>query len=561
MLLYLAVLILYTFIIASSGFSFLSLVESIGEKRPNLSLVHTKGLSIYFTGFSILSILTFYLSISISINQFLIFAYFSFSTMGLVFFRKKLMNYLSFVKKLTIIDTLAIAFISIFIVSISNIGIFNYDSGLYHIQSIKWIREYPVVYGLGNLHSRFAYNSMFFPISSIFSINEIFGGREILLYPLNTISFVVFLIWQYFNLKSEIADKNPKGIAFISTVVFLCLYFFAKQTSSPSPDIICAIIIITVFQLAAIPKRQVNHLSVLVTTLIFVCIACKLSSALLCLLLLLFIRRERWVKDLLQMSILGTIVMLPFFIRNYYLSGYLLYPFSSGIDLFHVDWKIPMNLVIYEESRIESWAKIPFKHYSEVLDLSLREWVPDWFQRQFFLVKLILCIILSTPLFSLALLIKKRYFDFKITIILSLNLLFWFVKSPDPRFAFGFLFFLTAYILYLAIDLIRIKILHFFIFLIPLLTSKNIIMLSHETLVQHYYNPNLFINPKGFTLSVEQMQVEKKVGTFEFYQPVSDDRCFNSKLPCTPYPDDNLVLRGQNIQQGFRFKKSNLDKK
>ena len=33
-------------------------------------------------------------------------------------------------------------------------GIIHYDTGLYHAQSIRWIEEYGVVPGLGNLHSR-----------------------------------------------------------------------------------------------------------------------------------------------------------------------------------------------------------------------------------------------------------------------------------------------------------------------------------------------------------------------------------------------------------------------
>ena len=35
-------------------------------------------------------------------------------------------------------------------------GIIHYDTGLYHAQSIRWIEEYGVVKGLGNLHCRLA---------------------------------------------------------------------------------------------------------------------------------------------------------------------------------------------------------------------------------------------------------------------------------------------------------------------------------------------------------------------------------------------------------------------
>ncbi len=38
----------------------------------------------------------------------------------------------------------------------------HYDTDLYHAQSIRWIEEYGIAPGLGNLHHRLAYNSAFF---------------------------------------------------------------------------------------------------------------------------------------------------------------------------------------------------------------------------------------------------------------------------------------------------------------------------------------------------------------------------------------------------------------
>ena len=49
-------------------------------------------------------------------------------------------------------------------------GYLLYDSDLYHGQSIRWIEEYGVVKGLGNLHERFAYNSSFFAVSALYSM-------------------------------------------------------------------------------------------------------------------------------------------------------------------------------------------------------------------------------------------------------------------------------------------------------------------------------------------------------------------------------------------------------
>ncbi|MBC7239454.1 MAG: hypothetical protein H5T71_05085, partial [Chloroflexi bacterium] len=36
-----------------------------------------------------------------------------------------------------------------------------YDDGLYHLQTIRWLRSYPLPPGLGNLHGRLAFNSAY----------------------------------------------------------------------------------------------------------------------------------------------------------------------------------------------------------------------------------------------------------------------------------------------------------------------------------------------------------------------------------------------------------------
>src|SRR6478736_1562306 len=38
----------------------------------------------------------------------------------------------------------------------------NYDSGLYHFATIRWIGEFPAVPGLANLHDRLAFNQSYF---------------------------------------------------------------------------------------------------------------------------------------------------------------------------------------------------------------------------------------------------------------------------------------------------------------------------------------------------------------------------------------------------------------
>jgi len=45
---------------------------------------------------------------------------------------------------------------------------FAYDTDLYHAQTVRWINEYGTVKGLGNLHSRLGFNSLWLALASLF---------------------------------------------------------------------------------------------------------------------------------------------------------------------------------------------------------------------------------------------------------------------------------------------------------------------------------------------------------------------------------------------------------
>ena len=68
---------------------------------------------------------------------------------------------------------LVITTIWIAILSMSSPTIF--DDGLYHFNSIRWLNEYPIVLGLGNLHSRLAFNQSFFAYVAYLNIYPVFN--------------------------------------------------------------------------------------------------------------------------------------------------------------------------------------------------------------------------------------------------------------------------------------------------------------------------------------------------------------------------------------------------
>lgn len=68
-----------------------------------------------------------------------------------------------------------------------------------------------------------------------------------------------------------------------------------------------------------------------------------------------FIREKRW-REMIAYIVCGCIIICPFLIRNYYISGWLLYPFS-GIDIFRPVWKIPKEYLLQDADQIKVWGR------------------------------------------------------------------------------------------------------------------------------------------------------------------------------------------------------------
>jgi len=551
--------ILVFIIIYLIGFSATRILGKISNQDQNLDIDE-----IYFLGFAVISVFSSYFSVFVPLNytSLVVVCITAFTT--LIYFRSNLKSKAKVLfvslNTLRLIDLAFLFFIILFIAINSSYGIQIPDTGLYHAQSVRWIREFAVVPGLGNLHGRFAFNSMFLTISSIFTIDtsNLWSYSSILIYPLNSITLIVLLCKEYFFIKRNIFISNWRNVILGIILSFLCLGFLAKGASSLSSDIICAIVIIYVFQIALEYKWSniSSNRFVLLVSLVFLCITYKLSSILLVLIILPFIFQNKWFRSIGIVALIGLVIVLPFLIRNYYLSGYLIYPFSN-IDIFNVDWKIPIGKVISEKSWIESWARIPKRPFEEVLNLSFNQWIGEWFVNKNLFTKSILIGNVLTIIYAINLLIRKEYRLFVIYAIVLANLSFWLIKAPDPRFVYGFLFigfgfFLSNFIL----SIMRFKIMNKFIFrpstflMIGLISSVSLLYLRREGTIAVIKNPNNWIFPTNF----ESIETNIHKTNFVYYSPVSGSWCFNTSIPCTPYPSPNLILRKNTIKNGFMIK-------
>jgi hypothetical protein len=513
----------------------------------------------FFMGFLILSLITGILSIFIPIGYLsLIIITILVLALPIIYYKEAKIKFNEvFVNnntfsKVNLILLLCLIFFFLSIV-VNEISVF--DTDLYHTQYIKWIRSYAVIPGLGNIHGRFAFNSMFFTISGLFT----FEIKDTIIYPLNGLCFIILLIKLIYLFLNETKKENYwKSVLYIF-LFLISIIILIPSLNSPSPDTICATLIIYTFLsvLSLIEKTRINaaHI-VLLNLLVFISIVFKISS-LLIVLLLIPLWRDDFVKRFSISVFTGLLILIPFIIRNYFLSGYLIYPYPE-IDIFNVDWKIPIESAINEKFWIVSWARVPGKPYTEILSLKVFEWIRPWFGSKTDIVKLVLVGNILLVIQVVVAVIKRDLISISISLVILFNLCFWFINAPDPRFVYGFLIFGFSFSVACFFKIFKIVLSPGF------LKFRNHIIIGLLVIIVicfGNYPIYTFRHPKLWFLSAPngKGETETRQSNFTYKVSLSDTRCFNSDLPCAPYPLDNVFLRGKDLSEGFKVVKDSMN--
>lgn len=329
-------------------------------------------------------------------------------------------------------------------------GILHYDTALYHAQSIRWIEEYGIVKGLGNLHCRLAYNSASFALSALYSMA--FLGGQSYHCAAGFLAFVVALICT--ELGKAIGRKKlcPSDFARVACVYYLLMIY--DEMISPASDYFMVLtafyLVIRWMDLMEEKENAVFPYAMLCVLGIFL-MTVKLSAALIILLACgpaaMLLREKRWKETGVYIG-LGILAAAPYLIRNVLLSGWLVYPFT-GLDLFKVDWKIPKGIAAYDAKEIQVWGR----GYSDVtkFDMSIREWMPAWFRGlggmdKLFVLAAILSVIVFVIRFGLWLVQRKKGRAGKHLLegVVSLSFLFWLFSSPLIRYGCVYVYLTTA---------------------------------------------------------------------------------------------------------------------
>lgn len=445
----------------------------------------------------------------------------------------------------------------------------HYDTDLYHAQAIRWIEDYGVVKGLGNLHNRFAYNSSFFCLQALFGLKFVFG------YSLHSLNgLITFVMLTYAVTTLSVFHKKPISPADILKLAFF-YYAFQPQTyyciSSPGSDCLAMFMILylsakwleTAWEKSSLSINNYCFLSILALWTVTI----KLSAVTMVLLvispIIYLIQEKKW-NPLGKYTFVGAIVMIPFIIRNVIISGYLLYPYPS-IDFFSFDWKMPSSIASFDSLEIKAWGRglRNIDDYSAPFSV----WFPDWYHNlsttfRFLLIANILLLLMGfiICLYYLrkkksrsakkALKTKRDSLSLWIYLISStLGLLFWLFTAPLIRYGVVFLLIIPCF--YIGILLTKLSkgayVFSFCLFAI-------IALAPGITTVRSYYyaygrspliTPNDYQDRDYNSVSWEGI---------ELYLPVGSDCIGYHHFPSTTSVEklENLRLRTGDLRDGFQ---------
>lgn len=254
-------------------------------------------------------------------------------------------------------------------------GNFFSDSGYYHEQSIRWIEEFGTVKGSVHILKRLAYNSCYFCQCALYSMRDIFSQS------LHCLSGFYGILVMGYALAGFNKSIKTNAIRLAPFVYFILL---CSEITSPASDypLVFSVfyVVIRWFELRDDNEEHYSPYALLSLFVVFL-ISIKLTVG--CLILIVIkpaiaMIKEKRIKEIITSIMAGIIILLPYFIRNYIICGWLIYPFTK-IDIFNPDWKLPMRHVQADADEIKVWGRGMGQIGGQVTD-SIKVWLPHWWE-------------------------------------------------------------------------------------------------------------------------------------------------------------------------------------
>lgn len=463
----------------------------------------------------------------------------------------------------SILILIVCAIIGCIALKLTALSVSHYDSSLYHAQSIRWIEEYGVVKGLGNLHNRFAYNSAFFCLQALFSFSFILGKS---LHTVNGFIAAAFLCYSVCSAKVW-KNRRVSGSDFVRLALLTYVVSEKSFYSSPGSDLLSVGLVLYIMCKWISCQEDRDDRLIPYIELCFLAVwavSVKLSASVIVFLAIYpaieLLKNKEW-KQIALCLLIGIGIMAPFLVRNVIISGYLVYPYPE-LDLFGVDWKMPSYTLLFDRNEITAWGR----GLRDVFRFNepARVWFPIWYEtlgslkKWWWLAVLGGCILMIKCFCKLGCAIwkgstkgnaLKDALNYILMVFTMIGCTFvWFIGSPLPRYGVGYLVMLSLFGIGEMVIMMNGKMEQFgvepicYAFVLGLLAAPY----GEQTEV------NLLRVPDYQIFSYDEVVV----GQQSFYLPNGGDQIGYAVFPSTPYGRrlDEIEFRGDTLCEGFRMK-------
>ena len=455
-------------------------------------------------------------------------------------------------------------------------GNFFSDSGYYHEQSIRWIEEFGTVKGSVHILKRLAYNSCYFCQCALYSMRDIFSQS------LHCLSGFYGILVMGYALAGFNKSIRTNAIRLAPFVYFILL---CSEITSPASDypLVFSVFYVAIRWFELLDDNE-EHYSPYALLSLFVVFLISIKLTVGCLILIVIkpaiaMIKEKRIKEIITSIMAGIIILLPYFIRNYIICGWLIYPFTK-IDIFNPDWKLPMRHVQADADEIKVWGRGMGQIGGQVTD-GIKVWLPHWWEYMSVPNRMIVAsaiIVLSVYLVyrvcrfvseAIGHGIKKTATEVVIDNIdryifeaaLLFSLLYWFFESPLFRYGVCYIFIAMFYAIgdMLGEAWNKSVIIRAAVVLICVLTmipfTKGII----EYFKWNYECILYYSDYEYFVMQEDYPRVEygtTEINGVTFYYPKEElGQIGYHMFPALWFNGtDNVESRGDNITDGYRYK-------
>ncbi len=439
------------------------------------------------------------------------------------------------------------------------------DAADYHFQAIRWMEEYQVVPGIGNIRRQLGNNSNWFLLNAFFGFSFM-GLRSV--YVLNASLLMIAVVYFSDALDKFINEKTEKHFVIKSIIlIYLMLTVFRKYVGAVTNDFAITVMILYVFTSLLELKKEDIFSKLILIFFIGIMVTFKLSAlpmVLLALLISVSIFKQLNPRIIFAYCLLLILLIVPWIYTNIMNCGYLVFPISNP-DLFNVDWKMNKSVLEWEVMANLAWARVPFTDVAISSKYIFAQWFPLWIKSlDGFSIFLMLGGIISTSFFLIIYSIKK--YREKINPLLKAENIFiiitgatalylWFTHGPTPRFVFGYLTFILAAQFWIYSEVfssLQISILKYGKHLFLLIAL--IFFVSCGSFLPKNFTINTFAS--GFILPkrYEEVKLKPQILQQGFVNvPQNGCQCWDSPLPCTSELDTTLRWRGTKMEEGFKI--------